>query len=445
MKRIRVSYIGITAFFIALKLGHGDFIDTQINANKHHGFIAYENGQIMSGISGTSNLEIKKGWLDRLLLQFSNEYSPNSSVKLITAVEAQLGFSYPQSISDRSTYLSRFWLYPADVEGVYTLGDKEKPYLQCALGYFPYKYNKNVRNLGEFLFRSGTYPPYIVNSFNMPFSRLLGLRLSSTLFGELKQELLLASESQIFPTQDFSLSYLAHYTAAHCFEIGAGISFSRLFSIENRLTNPTQFPDPQDPLRFVVADKYSNMYITQNGDTAFYSFQGIKPVIWLGFDPKTLLSSEIRNVLGKNDGNLYAEACIIGWKNYKNYNTDTTKAFPDYHNRWDRTVASIGWNAPTFDVLSIELEYDPITYPNSYKNVIDRNLPEYLVLPGKNLSALKWSLYGKKTFLDRFCLVGQVALDHMRPAQPSYIQTERDDVLSRHGDWWWVLRLLVNY
>jgi hypothetical protein len=108
----------------------------------------------------------------------------------------------------------------------------------------------------------------------------------------------------------------------------------------------------------------------------------------------------------------------------------------------------IGFNIPTLkmmDVLSLEVEHFTDKYANSYKNVIDRNLPAYFPIQGQNLAAWKWSLYAKKTFLTKFILIGQVARDHMRPSYPNYILTERDDLLSRPGDWWWALRILVKY
>ena len=426
--------------FLTSAMCHADDTDGQTRVINHHGFFAFENGQIVKGVSGTSNEEINKGWLDRLLIQFTTEFIPSERIKFIMSVESQFGFSYPQKISDRSTYLSRFWLYPADVEALYTLGNLQQSYLQFGFGYFPFKYDKYVRNLGEFLFRSGTYPPYIVNSFNMPFARLLGFKVSSMALGSLRQDLLFTSDAQIFPTQDFSLSYLTHYTIGKCLELGAGIEFAHLFSINEQLTSPDTFSS--------IDNKHQTMYIKENGDTGYYTFKGIKPMVSLGFDLKPLLPSAIAALMSPNDAVLYGEACVIGWTNYKNYNTDTNMAYPDYSDRMDRTVAMVGANIPSFklfDVLSLELEYDPNKYPNSYLNVIESNLPTYLVLPSKNLTTLRWSIYAKKTFLDKFCLIGQVALDHMRPPQPSYIQTERDDVLSRHGDWWWALRLLVNY
>jgi hypothetical protein len=426
---------------MAMALGVRSANANELTLCKQYGFIAFENGQIVRGMSPTSsNLSMDHGWLERALMQFTNEFAMSARAKMVLSIEAQLGFTYPQNLIDRSTYLPRFWLYPARVEGVYSFEAIDKQYLQFGFGYFPYQVNKSVRNLGEFLFRSGTYPPFLVNNFNQPFTRLLGFRLSSQLGESFQQDLLLTSEMPTFPTQDFSLSYVTHYTVAHCLELGAGISFAHLFSVNHQLTSPTIFKDRYDSL--------AAMYITKNGDTAYYSFAGIKPDILLSFDPKPLLPAALVNMLGKEDGKLYAEACVIGWENHTNYNTDTNYAFPDYHHRWDRSAVMFGINVPAFklfDVLSAEFEYKPTTYPNSYKNVIDDNLPIPIIATDRTIVPWKWSFYAKKTFLEKFSIIGQVARDHMRPNVPLITQAERDDVLFRPGDWWWVLRLLVKY
>jgi hypothetical protein len=456
MKKARARCLWISGLLFAFSLCYGESgkdNDTSDNLSvTTGGFVGFENGQIVKGFSGKSSIQLDKGWQEKMLVQFSSNFTYKERLKLVMAVEGQLGFSFPQSVNDMDNQLPRFWLYPADVTATYTLGNMTQPYLQFGFGYFPFKYNKYVRNLGEFLFRSGTYPPYILNSFNTPFARLLGLRVSSTLFGSLKQDLLFTSDAAIFPTQDFSLSYLTHYTIANCLEIGAGVSLAHFFSIEGRLTSPTQFPDPMDTTRFTSPnynEKKLDMYITSSGDTAYYSFKGIKPVAMFGFDPKPLLPSSWSKVFGKDDGLLYGEICVIGWQDFKNYNTDTNVArSPDYSNRLDRTVAMVGVNVPAFkalDVLSLECEYFPNRYSNSYKNVIDLNLPIYFYNPSEKITSFKWSLYAKKTFLDRYSIIGQIARDHMRPSFPSYVDMERDDVLKRDSDWWWVLRAMVKF
>jgi hypothetical protein len=405
--------------------------------SKSTGFVAFENGQIVKGTSSiSSNVSMNHGWLERLLMQFSNEFTPAERLKCIVAIEAQLGFSYPPILIDRSTFLSRFWLYPARIDGVYTLGVQESPCLQVGFGYFPYQMNKSVRNLGEFLFRSGTYPPYLVNNFNMPFTRLLGFRLTSYLWKNFQHDLLFTSEPFVFPTQDFSLSYVAHYTPHKNLELGGGISLSRLFSVDEGFTSPT--------LRDI-----RNQYITLEGDTAYYTFKGTKLDIMVSFDPKPFLPSLISDMLGPEDAELYTEGCITGWKNYKNYNSDTTLTLPDYENRLNRSVAMFGFNIPAFkqlDVLCLEFEYKPTTYTNSYKSIIDDNLPLPVVPdPLTKIEPWKWSLYAKKTFLERFTIMGQVARDHMRPNVPLFVLAERDDVLFRPDHWWWVCRLMIKY
>ena len=447
MMKARTLRLLISGLLFGLNLCYGESGADNDTSSKVSvvtgGFVGFENGQIVKGVSGKSSIQFDKGWQERMLVQFTSNFTYKERLRLIMAVEGQLGFSFPQSLNDIDNQLPRFWLYPADVSVTYTLGNTAQPYLQFGFGYFPFKYDKYVRNLGEFLFRSGTYPPYIINNFNAPFARLLGFRASSTLFGSLRQDLLFTSDAAIFPTQDFSLSYLTHYTVAGCLEIGAGISLAHFFSIEQQLTSPTQFPDTMDPTREKMA-----MYITENGDTAYYSFKGIKPVAMFNFDPKPLLPLSWSAVLGKDDAVLYGEVCVIGWENYKNYNTDTNVARSlDYSDRLDRTVAMVGLNIPVFktlDALSLEFEYFP-TPSNSYKNVIDLNLPVYFYDPSKKNSPLKWSLYAKKTFFNRYSIIGQIARDHMRPSFPSYIDMERDDVLKRDSDWWWVLRAMIKF
>jgi len=40
-------------------------------------------------------------------------------------------------------------------QGIYSFGDLDQPWLQLAAGYFPFKYNPQASNLGEYLYRSG--------------------------------------------------------------------------------------------------------------------------------------------------------------------------------------------------------------------------------------------------------------------------------------------------
>jgi hypothetical protein len=438
------------ALLLAVTVSFAD-IATSANSDvtvKTGGFVALDNGQIVSGRSG-SGTEYTKGWIERSLIQFSSEFSYKKHLKLFMAVESQYGFSYPQSQNSPSLF-PRFWLYPARVESVYSLFDsKDTPWLQFGFGYFPFTMNRHVRNLGEFMFRTGTYPPYIINNFNAPFTRLLGFRVSST-FNDFKNDLLFTSEAGMFPTQDFSLSWVGRNTFLNCFEIGGGISFAHLLSINNSLTSPTKFlkedgsvnEDAKNPAIWQIRKINDTTF-----DTSYYTFRGMKPDLMFGFDPKPLLPSGIARLMGKDDGQMYGEVCVGGWKNYQNINPDTNVHYADFRDRKDRTFYSAGINLPVFkflDVLSFETEYYPSKYANDFYMVSYYNVPAYGQY-GTDVSSFKWSVYAKKTFLEKFIIIGQVARDHMRPSFPSYIEMERSDVLSRGKDWWWNFRIMTKF
>jgi hypothetical protein len=244
-------------------------------------------------------------------------------------------------------------------------------------------------------------------------------------------DLLFTSEALMFPTQDYGLSAVVHYDLAHWLDVGAGISFAHLFSIEEKLTNGASFQD--------------GLYLPDPGDTAhsYYSFQGVKPALTLAVDPKPFLPSSMASLFGQNDGRLYGEICVSGWENRKNY--DTTKSpFWDYSDRLQRTVALVGYTIPTFkllDVLALEFEYFPNKYANSYRQVFDENIAIPYIQDSRERAPWKWSLYAKRTILDHFFIVCQMARDHMRPALPDIKNSEREDVLNKVGDWWWVASL----
>lgn len=52
------------------------------------------------------------------------------------------------------------------------------------MGYFPYKFNPDATNLGEFLFRTGTYPLYLISNFN--HSHLLAAAITAEIEGLLR-------------------------------------------------------------------------------------------------------------------------------------------------------------------------------------------------------------------------------------------------------------------
>jgi hypothetical protein len=408
---------------------------------KHSGFLGLEGGEIVQGIEDpphqTHGMEIIKSWQERLLFNYGNELSLSERLRLFMTIECQMSFSYPYDlIAAYEIHQPQFSFYPERAEAVYSFGEIKTPYLQVGFGYFPFKTNPDAKNLGEYFFRTGTYPVYVINIFNRPYTRLLGLRVSSTLFNDLHQDLLLTSSNLLPPLVDGSLSYLVSYSILKMIELGAGIGFCHLFPVDNAITTP------QNP---------QSTYRDKNGKTQYYTFIGTKPMVRLAFDPKPLIPWK---GFGKEDLRLYGEACVTAWENQNNYDTSGGGANNFYGNRNDRALYLLGFNLPTYkvlDILSGELEWFPNRYPNSGINMFGSNSQ---VLPTPNLFPsggtgkvypLYWSIYMKKTVVDKFAVILQFARDHMRPISNNLPLQYTEDVLERKGDWCWAFRLNVSY
>jgi hypothetical protein len=121
---------------------------------------------------------------------------------------------------------------------------KFKENLSLKMGLFSYKYNESAQNLGEYLFRSEAYPTLVSTQVEEgwvwlnAYSKSMGLKLSHSLLeGAFNHEILLFSEFGKSPIFDFSPGYVAKYQA-NGFQVGAGVSFHRLFPVKPSVTTP---------------------------------------------------------------------------------------------------------------------------------------------------------------------------------------------------------------
>ena len=434
--------VAVTGVLILTGFCMADSTSTHNWNLKQSGFLGLEGGEIVKGIQdpphATHGREIEKSWQERLLFNYGNELALSERMRLFMTIECQMSFSYPYDlIATYEIHQPQFSFYPDRAEAVYSFGDLSAPYLQLGFGYFPFKTDPDAKNLGDYFFRTGTYPVYVINTFNRPYSRLLGLRASSTLFIDLHQDILLTSSNLLPPLVDFSLSYLVSYSLFKVMELGAGISFCHLFPVDDKITTPQ---NPQ-----------SNSYIDKNGKTQYYTFAGTKPMVRFAIDPKPLIPWD---GFGKDDFRLYGEACVTAWENQSNSDTSGGGANDFYGKRSDRALYLLGFNVPTckvLDVLSGELEWFPNRYPNSGVNMFGSNsqvLPTPNLFPSEGMGKvypLYWSIYMKKTIVDKFSVILQFARDHMRPISNNLPLQYSEDVLERKGDWWWAFRLNVKY
>ena len=137
-------------------------------------------------------------------------------------------------------FRSQYWsFYLNRAAGIYTPFGKDDRRLEIEFGLFPFKYDKEVRNLGEYLFRGGTYPAYLINEFDRPWAELTGIRVSSTLFDNLlRQDFLLTTETEIQPFFDFTPTYIVSCDIKKMVDFGFGVSWAHLISVNEKLTTP---------------------------------------------------------------------------------------------------------------------------------------------------------------------------------------------------------------
>jgi hypothetical protein len=334
----------------------------------------------------------------------------------------------------------------ADAEGIYTCGSREALAFTIAAGVFPFKYDLEAKNLGEYLFRSGEHPAYIETSFDNAYATLTGLRMNARMWSNLSLDVLFTQETQIIPINDWSLSVLAGYKVPNLLDVGAGIMFDRVLPVAGELDHPP-------------GDSFYN----GNGTLDSLSWGGTKVMARASFDPKGLLPKEVADLFGKEDGVIYAEASILGLNGFNAYgrsiiNGDTTYPIDSsmnfYSHLWQRIPRMIGFNIPTFkllDYLSVEAEYYAWPYSPSLYNYasLSYTIPEPII-PQINGGAQslytsgnnwKWSFNARKTIWGSLSIIAQVAKDHTR--QDVYYSqfADPEEVFIQPGQWGWWLKL----
>ena len=358
-------------------------------------------------------------------------------------------------------------------------GDKSDPNLSLTVGGFPYDYNPDVKNLGLYLLRGSVYPGILMGGFgdfntDSSKSTLLGLKAHHAI-GNFSQDLILNSERDIPPTFDWSLAYFARYSLG-ALTLGGGVNFYRLIPYNAALETPgkdTNLVNGSDRAHYLEVDN-SNPALP---DTTFFSFQGTKVVGTISLDFKELFGKE--ESMGPDDMKLYAEAAILGLKNYGRA----------YGKISERIPVMAGFNIPTFGILnhvSLEVEYYGARYRNDlalvgYNDVVadwttQRHLqpsPKPVTDADYHIDSLgyfrkatgdsvyvrgtasdkenvtqdnwKWSLYMDKVVAKHVQFIAQVANDHFRPrpVASGLITSEGGtaEAFASPKDWYYMLRV----
>jgi hypothetical protein len=383
-------------------------------------------------------------------------------------------------------------MYFPNAAGIVSFGGNGKPEISLTVGRFEYKYDDQSQNLGEYLFRTGDYPGYIINNFDLPLARLCGMK-ASLKFGNIQEDVLLTTMRDITPFYDLTISSVTRVSFGKAFSFGAGIS------LDNWITTIA-------PENSVTHDYSSNGYLNSPADTGYYTYKGIKLVGQVMIDPKQFFKHS--SFFGEKDLQLYAEAAILGLQNFPASNkydsTNRSNVF-GYDTLSKRIPVTIGINLPThqflsyciipavlayglepvsnhklsqtlgfglpgialglgswfldkyfntntrLDLIALETEWYGCPYQDNYSKLMADGLPLPLprsVIPGFtdtngniNNDNWKWSLYMKKRFYKNGEIIVQVARDHLRTDMQLKKYTDFGSTLVRQNAWYWMAKM----
>jgi hypothetical protein len=410
-----------------------------------------ETGQLKSYFASSTTPQYNQ-WMQRTFLDIGLDASINDRIRVVGGIEGEMWLNTPKGgASSQQFYI---WQYNSSfivdqAYGSYSFGNPAQPFLTATAGRFRYKYNSDVRNLGEYLFRSGTYPAYLINNFDLPYARLTGLKLSSNfLHNAVNLDGLLTFETDVPPYYDASLSIIGSLDMHKLVKnipltLGVGVEFAHLISVDKNQTTPSDF-----------RTKYGN-----GSDTGSYTFRGTKLMARMCFDPKEFIPTSL---FGPEDCKLYAEAAILGLENYPGNDSMSLHQ----GNKWGYDTLShkipvvVGFNIPTFkflDVFALEFEWYGCTYSNNYGMELGKGNDPSLPLPAYSgrqpvsytlQDNWKWSVYAKKMFAkDHLGIIVQCARDHSRlQSQINEMQWwELEESMSRNSQWYWMTKIVAQF
>jgi hypothetical protein len=366
------------------------------------------NGQYTAGDG--SGLESDLQWIDHLGAFLAAEAVVDERLHLRAGLGGVFQFRKPETVGAGFSFHQRkaFFLGPARTDVTYHFGeDPSTPWLTIGAGMFPYKYNPEASNLGEYLFRSRAYPTTL-NTGGYVFIGSAGATLqglqANLRKGNFKADALLFTETDLAPFYDWSLALVASYRLGEgLLDLGAGVNFQHLIPVrpsrttaeaagnsyfrdpvtgEHYAGNTQYYTNAEGYFRQKSDDLYANANAADSARAASYAQRadalgargaradsllalpaGQRPALRhyttratllmarATLDPKKLLGDAgTHPLLGAEDLKLFAEVNVLGVRNYPVF----------YEDRTDRMPVMFGVNVPTFrvlDLLSVQAEY----------------------------------------------------------------------------------------
>jgi hypothetical protein len=451
----------------------------------------FEFGQLQSGQYG-ENPAFHDEWTDHFGAYLAQTVLAEENLAFDIGLGGVLEYQKREVLSSQwgGTQYKNFFIGPSVADIRYAGAARDRQGFGLQFGLFPYKYNPDAVNLGEYLFRTGAYPDYIASGglwfVNNTSVQLQGLKASYGR-GGLSGDLLLITETSMPALYDISGAALLGYKSpTGFFEAGAGINFKHMIPVKPSHTTPhnaenTYFTKEgvtysgNDLLYFGSANFYKRRMKEDPANAARYdslakidSIKGENVRTWLAdpvaggitpeyyterglivmarasLDLKKLMDSD---TFGPNDLRLYVEGAILGVKNYPLYYEKITQRMP----------IMAGFNLPCFkalDLFSLQVEYFNSPHLNSYSELVNTNSAVPTQPLGSNVTRsrtgydditkhdnLSWSILAKKSLGGAAFIAAQAARDHIRTVSiETWTAPEPTEVLGRSSDWYWMLQ-----
>jgi hypothetical protein len=419
------------------------------------GFVDF--GHLVNGYNhyAPDDLGKKIGWLSLnranvLAIQDFTSGNFDASVGLSGLVWWPYGQGKSANISERVMQVKP--MVPV-ARARWKFGDPEGTQTSLQVGTFSYKYNPDAKNLGEYLYRSGTYPGMLFTGegwllMNRAGNYSHGALLSvSQMGGALKHNLSLFMETVYYPVGDLSPGYDVSY-ASKWFELGGGAVWNHGLAIRPSKLAPKELSNTYMEIRGKTAlgadtvvkgraDQISAPDAPTDTSLTYWTIQGVKLMGRAALNLGHLLPEDLR---GPEDLRIFVEAALLGIKDYPLY----------YEEKSERIPVMFGLNLPTFkllDVFTVQGEYYKSPYSDATKFVREA-LPIWQTGTIDTSMAdddnFKWSLYARKAVTKSFSVYAQAASDHFRLTDATFNTSNIPLTGAWNRHWYYLFRLEFN-
>ena len=416
-------------------------------------YVNYEFGQIEGGT--TNDARTGKELISHAAVWMLNEARLTERARVRFGIGGAYFFVSPRNLGyNPYTHSKRSALGITEAHGEFDIARSgDDLLLQLKAGVFGYKYNPDAKNLGEYMFRTWTYPN-IITTGGLEFINSAGAQLSGvsalTRIGGFQNELMLTIESDRPPVFGLSLTDMIRYRVGGILEVGAGFMLNNFYNPDPRQVTPQKLANSYFTLsdgRQMAAGRYDyevqNLLLDPNvvtvTDTGYYTFEGHKVMVRAAIDLGSALAVP---GVEENQFKIYGEAIVLGLKDYPTY----------YEKLEDRIVYMGGMNIPTFgllDMLSVEVEYAPNPFENSTEGPLsDGSATPYVgdawnsYRPFRD-DDVKWSVYARKDVMPGFAVYAQVANDHIRMLDV-YSTPDFREFMPEKENFYWAFKLAYS-